>query len=129
MCQESLGLLSNHQTGLWPCCKQACKLLTAGCWAAPARPRHLTSKAPKARGRSVFHSTPPATLQTLQPDSALHPQMLLWQLTQAPLFRSSAHISRGSFLWSFAQGLGRKTLWSSCLIGQLWGWRGLLAES
>lgn len=104
--------MSNHQTELWPCCKQACGLLTAGCWAARARPRHLTGKAPKARGQSVFHSTPTAALQALQPDSALHPQMLLRRLTQAPLFRGSARMSRGSFLWSCAQGLGRKTLQS-----------------
>ena len=110
MCQESLGLLSNHQTGLWPCCKHACRLLTARCWAARARPCHLTSRAPKARGRSVFHSTPTAALQALKPDSALHPQILLRRLTQAPLFRGSARISRGSFLWACAQGLGRRTL-------------------
>lgn len=36
---------------------------------------------------------------------------MLWrQLTQAPLFRDSARIKQGSFLWLFAQGLGKKGL-------------------
>lgn len=80
-----------------------------------ARPRHLTSRAPKARERSVFHNTPTAALQALKPDSAL-PTDTVVEAHTGPLFRGSAHISRGSFLWACAQGLGRRTL-RSCFGG------------
>lgn len=134
ICKESLGLLSNHQTGCWPCSKQACKLLTAECQAAKAGPHHTMGTAPKAWRPSVFQHTPSAVLPALQPHApssvrALGPETLLLWRTQAPLFSNTTGMNGGSFLWFFPQVLERKASQSSCLTDQLWEWRGLLAES
>lgn len=122
--KESLGLLSTHQTGCWPCNKQACNLLTAKCQAAKARPSHMVGTAPKAWQQSVFQRTTSATSLALQgtlPSNAcaLDPETLLLCCTQAPLFRNVACMSRGSFPGPFPQSLGRKALQSSCLTDQL----------
>ena len=91
-----------------------------------ARPRHLTGKAPKTRGQSVFQLTPLATLRALQPDAKHFPGLWTHRCcggsSHRPLCSETPHTSaKAACSGHLLRAWERKVSRSSCLTGQLWG--------